>query len=140
MNAAQIYCGAHRRRGPITDSGLQAGQKYYYRIWGIRNGVLSEGYRSATLQAEPVYQSDPVHVCDAWRRAVAYPGEIVTYRSFSYFWGGQGKVYLSAFPTSVEAVTVDGGPPVVGCHYAEGGDQPGRGDVVRYLWDHLDPE
>lgn len=48
-NGTMIYHGA-AGPGSITDSGLQAGKKYYYRIWGIRGGILSEGYRSATAQ------------------------------------------------------------------------------------------
>ena len=111
-NAARVYLGA-AGGGPITDSGLDAGKMYYYRVWGIRDGIVSEGYRSATLKAEPVYQSDPVHVCDAWHRAVTKPGEVVSYGPFLYTWDGAGKVYLSASPTAVQAITVDDGPVVI---------------------------
>jgi len=111
-NGTRVYYGA-AAGGPITDSGLQAGKKYFYRVWGIRDGIVSEGYRSATLKAESVYQSDPVHVCDAWHRAVTKPGEVVSYGPFLYSWDGAGKVYLSASPTAVQAVTVDDGPVVI---------------------------
>ena len=109
-NGTMIYHGA-AGGGPITDSGLQAGKKYYYRIWGIRSGVVSEGYRSATLTAG-VY-SDPVHVCDAWHRPVSHPGESVSYGPFLYTWDGQGRVYLSASPAAVEAISVDDGPVII---------------------------
>lgn len=47
-NAARVYYGA-ANGGPILDSGLDPDQIYYYRIWGIRNGILSDGYRSAMV-------------------------------------------------------------------------------------------
>ncbi|MFA7121216.1 MAG: PKD domain-containing protein [Bacilli bacterium] len=112
-NAVRVYQGA-AGGSPTTDSGLQAGQEYYYRVWGIRDGILSEGYRSADLPIDP--QSLPIHVTDAWSRAVAYPGESVSYGPYSYTWDGGGRVYLSASPTSVQAVTVDDGPVIITEH------------------------
>lgn len=105
-NGTRVYYGA-AAGGPITDSGLQAGKKYFYRVWGIRDGIVSEGYRSATLKAEPVYQSDPVHVCDAWHLPVPQVGQIHTYGPFSYHWNGLGRVYISSSPSSPSSVEVD---------------------------------
>ncbi len=114
-NAVRVYYGA-AGGGPITDPGLEAGQEYYYRIWGIRDGIVSDGYRSATLKAEPAYQSDPVHVCDAWDRLAAYTGEVISYGPFLYYWDGQGGVYLSSSPTVVARISVDDGPVAITQH------------------------
>jgi hypothetical protein len=54
-----------------------------------------------------------VQVCEAWSRLVYYPGEVVSYGPFRYYWDGEGKVYISASPTAVQAVIVDDGLVVI---------------------------
>lgn len=95
-----------------TDTGLDGRYAYYYCAWGKAGSQYSNGYLMAVVGAWGS-QSDPVHVCDAWHRAVTKPGEVVSYGPFRYYWDGEGKVYLSASPTAVRAVTVDDGPVVI---------------------------
>ena len=76
-------------------------------VQGVRDWIVSDGDRSATLRAEPVYQSDPVHVCDSWWRQVKVSGEVVSYGPYTYNWDGRGQVYVSASPSKVEGVLID---------------------------------
>ena len=76
-------------------------------VQGVRDWIVSDGYRSATLRAEPVYQSDPVHVCDSWWRQVKVSGEVVSYGPYTYNWDGRGQakdLAQSAMIAAAEAV------------------------------------
>jgi hypothetical protein len=103
------YEGAGRE---ATDIGLDFRLPYYYCAWGKAGSKYSNGYLMGWIQKWGT-QSSPVHVCDAWGRRVTKPGEVVSYGPFRYYWDGEGKVYLSASPTAVQAVTVDDGPVVI---------------------------
>lgn len=103
------YEGAGRE---ATDSGLGSRDSYYYCAWGKAGSDYSNEYLMDRIYPWGL-QSDPVHVCDAWSRPVEYPGEVVSYGPFRYHWDGEGKVYLSASPTAVQAVTVDDGLAVI---------------------------
>lgn len=102
------YEGAGRT---ATDTGLDYRLPYYYCAWGRAGSKYSNGYLMGRVGAGT--QSGPVLVCEAWSRAVKYRGEVVSYGPFRYYWDGEGKVYLSASPTAVQAVTVDDGPVVI---------------------------
>ncbi len=104
-NAVRVYQGA-AGGFPATDSGLQEGKEYFYRIWGIRGGVLSEGYRSENIP-EWAGQSSPVFVTGPWHLPVPQVGQIHTYGPFSYHWNGLGRVYISSSPSSPSSVEVD---------------------------------
>lgn len=104
-----VYEGAGRE---TTDAGLGFRNSYYYCAWGKAGSKYSNGYLMDRIYPWGS-QSDPVQVCEAWSRQVEYPGEVVSYGPFRYYWDGEGKVYLSASPTAVQAVTVDDGPVVI---------------------------
>lgn len=104
-NGTRVYYGA-AAGGPITDSGLQAGKKYFYRVWGIRDGILSEGYRSENIP-EWAGQSPPVFVTGPWHRQATEPGEVVTYGPYLYYWDGRGKVYISSSSGAVGSLKID---------------------------------
>lgn len=103
-NAVRVYQGA-AGGSPTTDSGLQEGKEYFYRIWGIRDGILSEGYRSAGLSEGE--QSPPVSVCDAWYGPVGTYGRSVSFGPFLYVWDGTGRVYISPSPFAAQGIQVD---------------------------------
>jgi hypothetical protein len=90
-----------------TDTGLDGRYAYYYCAWGKAGSRYSNGYLMAVVGAWGS-QSDPVLVCEAWHRAVTKPGEVVTYGPIRYAWDGQGQVYVSASPSEVAGIMVDG--------------------------------
>jgi len=108
-DGAVAYEGAGRE---ATDAGLDFRLNYYYCAWGKAGAKYSNGYLMAVVGAWGS-QSDPVLVCEAWGRPVEYPGEVVSFGPFHYYWDGEGKVYLSASPTAVKAVIVDDGVVVI---------------------------
>ncbi len=92
----------------IEDHGLDGRYPYYYCAWGKAGSKYSNGYLMAVVGAWGS-QSDPVHVCDAWSRAVKYKGEQVDVGTYTYTWDGQGRVYISASPLSAQKVRPDDG-------------------------------
>lgn len=89
-----------------TDSGLDFRLPYYYCAWGKAGSKYSNGYLMDWVGAWGT-QSDPVLVCDAWHRAVAELGEAVEYGPFTFYWDGQGRVYVSCSATEVLGIAVD---------------------------------
>jgi len=105
-DGVQVYSGA-ADGSPYVDEGLDPAKSYYYRIWGIRDGVLSEGYQSAMVTT--LVQSPPLHLCDPWRETM--PGRLyqVNRGPFEYYWDGAGSVYATGSPDNSSGFRCVGG-------------------------------
>ncbi len=100
-NGTMIYHGA-AGPGSITDSGLQAGREYYYRVWGIRNGVRSDGYRSAMIATDPSFTTLFVGGYVSMSPIPTQYYELYI-GSITFFWSGAGRLILSGSGSSSTA-------------------------------------